>query len=266
MNCTSVWSVVIGSIAALCAAPCAAQSFRIESQVYEAEPVQLIAESLTLFDQGLVLDFTLELSSDKRPIEIIIFDTRRKSFVLLDCQRQVKLTLEQYELVRMLEEARRELSQQDSLAFLADPQLVEEVNLADSAVELTSPHFTYRVLGERPKDDSLLAAYHEYLDAFARLSASDPRRLPPFTRLQVNQSLRKLGWIPREVELWIHSDALPRHRVHWLSKHHSNWTLSDADRQRIDSAKRDWQNFKSVNLREYRQITATAQAEDRVPK
>ncbi len=233
----------------------AAQSFRVESRVHEADNQQLIAESLTLFDGGAVFDFSFELNA-KEPAEVIIFDTRKQQYVLLDYQRRIKLVLENYELVRMLEEQRRELSAREELAFLAEPRLQEQMDLAASSVELTNGHFTYRAIGQRPRDGTLLVPYHEYLDVYARLSVTDPRRLPPFTRIAVNQALRKAGWIPTEVELWVHSAALPNHQVHWKSTHHTTWTLSDADRERIEMAKRNWLAFKSVSLREYRNLPA----------
>ncbi|HMP77914.1 MAG TPA: hypothetical protein PKD54_00545 [Pirellulaceae bacterium] len=229
------------------------QSFRVESQVCDVATSEMLAESLTLYDGGLALDFSYDLQS-KEPREVIIYDSRKHQLILLDYRRQVKLVLESYELVRMLEEQRRELAENEDLSFLVDPQLREQMDLAAMTIELSNAHLTYRVTGQLPRDGSLLVPYYEYLDVFARLSVTDPQRLPPFTRIAVNQSLRKAGWIPAEVELWIHSAALPRHRVHWKSQHHTGWTLSDADRQRIEQAKRNWLGFKSVSLRDYRNL------------
>ena len=232
-----------------------AQQFRIESQVYSAGEKTPVAESLTLYDGGYAFDFSFEPGSQSQEVEIVVFDQARKTLVLLDVKREMRLTLEQYELAKMLEELRLQLSQKQDLNFLVNPQFSEKTDFASGLIELENPKLSYRATCEKPKDIASMSLYYESQDQFTWLAASDPSRLPPFSRLALNQAIKKNGLMPKEIKLHVHSEGLLQRDLDLHSKHSVIWQLSVDDRKRIESAKKKWMTYAPVSLGKFRGLT-----------
>jgi hypothetical protein len=231
-----------------------AQQLRIESHVYREGRQQPVASSLTLIDNGFVYDFSLDPLQPETELEVAIYDYHRRTVNLLDCQRQVRLNLEQYEILKMVEEQRLQLAQKPELEFLVAPPFAEHTDIANATVELRHPQISYKAVCEKPKDMTALPTYYDALDQMTRLAASDPGRLPPFPRLAFNQALRKYNLMPVEIEMRLASEGILQQDMQLRSTHTTIWQLSTGDRQRIEQAKKKYMNFEVVTLGKYRQL------------
>lgn len=231
-----------------------AQQLRIESHVYRSGRQEPIASSLTLFDNGLVYDFSLDPLQPDTELEIAIYDYHKRNINLLDCQRQIRLNLEQYELIKMVEEQRLQLTQKPELEFLVAPAFSEQTDIANGTVELRHPQISYTAVCEKPKDMTALPIYYDAVDQLTRLAASDPERLPPFPRLAFNQTLRQHNLMPLEIEMKLVSEGLLQRDLQLRSVHTSIWQLSSADTERIEQARKKYMTFAVVPLGKYRQL------------
>lgn len=230
------------------------QEFRIESQVYAAQSTQPISHNVTLFTPKLIYDTRLSNDAEPKPIEHVVFDTRQKTLILLDTQREVRVEILDLELLKILEGLRRETMQNDRTKFLTNDTFEEETDWSDGWVTLTSPSITYRFRGSQPEDISFLPLYFEFLDHFTRLKASDPTMIPPFPRMKLNQAIKKLGWIPDEVQIDARRNGLFREPIKAFSKHVLTKGLTTSDQEMIEQVKKQWMQYKEVPLIEYRGI------------
>jgi len=240
------------------------QEFRIESQVYDANSKLPVSQNVTLFSQGLVFDFRMSNDAQPKPLEIIVYNSRNRMLVLLDPTRQIRLELADLSLLRIVDGVRRETMQDKRTSFLVENDFEEIADWSTKWVTLNSPQIVYRFKGEQPKDVSILPLYFEFLENFTRLGATDPTKIPPFPRMKLNQSIKRLGWIPSEVQITVSQNSLFREGFTAKSKHTLITQLSSKDRERIDLAKQYWQTFKNVKLDEYRGLKR--QSKSLIPK
>jgi hypothetical protein len=230
------------------------QEFRIESQVYAGQSTQPISHNVTLFTPKLICDMQMSDEAEPQPVEYVVFDPRQQLFVLLDVQREVRMEIFNLELMRLMEGLRRETMQNDRTKFLTDDTFEEDTDWSDGWVTLTSSNITYQFKGSQPDDVSCLPLYFDFLDHFTRLKASDPTQIPPFSRIRLNQTIKKLGWIPSEVKIDIRQNGLFREPFQATSKHVLTNGLSTSDQEMIEQAKKLWMQYKAVPLTEYRGI------------
>jgi len=240
------------------------QEFRIESQVYDANSKLPVSQNVTLFSQGLVFDFRMSNDAQPKPLEVIVYNSRNRMLVLLDPARQIRLELADLSLLRIVDGVRRETMQDKRTSFLVENDFEEIADWSTKWVTLNSPQIVYRFKGEQPKDVSILPLYFEFLENFTRLGATDPTKIPPFPRMKLNQSIKRLGWIPSEVQITVSQNSLFREGFTAKSKHTLITQLSSKDRERIDLAKQYWQTFKNVKLDEYRGLKR--QSKSLIPK
>lgn len=240
------------------------QEFRIESQVYDANSKLPVSQNVTLFSQGVVFDFRMSNDAQPKPLEIIVYNSRNRMLVLLDPARQIRLELADLSLLRIVDGVRRETMQDKRTSFLVENDFEEIADWSTKWVTLNSPQIVYRFKGEQPKDVSILPLYFEFLENFTRLGATDPTKIPPFPRMKLNQSIKRLGWIPSEVQITVSQNSLFREGFTAKSKHTLITQLSSKDRERVDLAKQYWQTFKNVKLDEYRGLKR--QSKSLIPK
>lgn len=253
------WAVIVGCLtAATTQAQTRTPKFRIESQVYVDGDQTPVSQNVTLFDDGVVYDLQMETSANRLPSEIVIFDERRRELILLDVGRKLAWTIADLRLMKMLDQLRRETLNNDKTSFLVNDSFTETHDWSSDIVTLESQSIHYRVKGKRPADDTLLPRYYDFLDQFTRLSASDPKRVPPFPRLTLNKSIKAMGWIPSEVKVKIDPNSLFKEPFSAISKHVLVMSLSEADQDRIKFARKCWLEFESCTLSEYRQIPAAS--------
>jgi hypothetical protein len=158
----------------------------------------------------------------------------------------------------MVDVLRRDISQKQDLKFLVEESFKETQELQSSRITLTSPTIRYDLEGQRPADTNYLKIHGEFLDIFTRLNASDPGGFPPFARLRLNESIKKMGWIPSSVEIVMQPNALVPKGVRMKSTHVLIDGLSKEDSAKIETAKKQWLSYQAVNLLKYRKIEQTA--------
>ena len=245
-------TMLIGLIAA---APVAGQEFRIESQIYLDASKLPVSKNVTLFSEQIVFDFQMSEEAQPVPTETVIFDAKRRLMVLLDAQRKVRLELPELRLITILEASRKDTLEDTRSSFLVKEIFKEDNDWANGWVTLDSPSITYRYKGDRPERAEILPPYFDFLENFTRLLATDPTKIPPFARLKLNSSIRRVGWMPSEVQISIKPNSLFRQGLKARSTHKVVNKLSKQDHLRIAEAKQQWLNFKSVDLSEYRNLT-----------
>jgi len=260
-----VKSTVVGSVvtlAFLVTSPSLGQQFRIETFVYRDQDKTPISENLTLFHDGLVYDFLL--GQDRSAEEIAIYDSRGETFVLINVARRVRTEITLVELMQRLEAFKTSGVIKPEDRFLIDAEFTEDYDPANGLLTLKSDQLTYRVRGQQVKDEAAWHALVDFMDQFARLNVTDPRRMPPFARLRVNQSIRQRRLVPTEVALEIQpAGRLWTAPVKVRAEHYTVWQLSREDLKRIDVARRFWVDFPAVSLAEFRQLdTATPTSAD----
>ncbi len=238
-----------------------AQGFRIETEVTNRDTGETVSENLTLFDDNIIVDFTLKPDKTRFPIEIVANIVNEKRFVLMDTTRKIKTELVESDLLRILAALQGSAFVDDSNRFLFRPEFEESFDDSTGWLELRSPQLVYRTRGQRPEQEMALQKYYEFIDQFARLNATDPRRMPPFARLRLNQAIRKQGIMPDEVEMTLVPDKLGNQpEIRMRTSHVVVWELSETDRQRIESAKRYWVEFENIGMKQYRGLDVEATA------
>ncbi len=237
-----------------------AQEFRIESEVYSGDSTEPGSHNITLFSGGMIYDYQMSNEADSQPVEIAVYDSRDQSFVLIDCERNMRLEVSHVELIKMLEGLRQQTLRDDQTSFLINEPFEENYDFASGIVTLDSASISYRFQGKQPDDVSILPVYFQFIDQFSQLNASDPHKLPPFPRLRLNQSIQKFGWIPDTIHVTLRPNPLFRSQVDLTSKHTLIPELSNADQLRIAETKTHWLGTKNVGIGEYREFETTTSA------
>lgn len=232
--------------------PSWAQQFRIETQIYIGAEAETASENTTLFAGGLVFDVQ---QKGGQTHEVAILDPQHRKIILLDRFRQVKLELDEIQLIKMADSLRKQTSTNKAAGFLVNDRFEENVDLDNGTATLTSPLIKYTVTGRRPSDVRMLPQYNQFIDYFTRMKFSDPHAFPPFPRLRLNETLSKLGWIPTEVTIDIDENMLFKEGLKATSKHTMIPNLSDKDLATVSQLKVQWLNFKPVSLNEYRGLS-----------
>ncbi len=229
-----------------------AQDFRIDSEVYLADVKKPVSHSITLFSERLIVDFLMSEDDDLKAVEVVIFDSQQRRLVLLDMDRKIRTEITDLQLEKVVESLSRELQNNDATRFLTADSWVHDTDWSSNTVTMTSPNIVYQFRGTQPDNAAILPRYVEFLDNFTKLNATDPRKLPPFPRMKLNQKIKQLGWIPSEVRVTVKANDFVKEEIDARSKHRVTPGLSGSDKEWIANAKRDWVQLKEVDLKEYR--------------
>ena len=230
------------------------QDFRVESQVFVGGSNSPASENLTLYQSGLAYDFQMDVTAPGTPLEIVIYDSREKKLVLLDMQRKLRTDIPDFELIKMLESLRESGASKEDANFLLNPELESNFDVKSDTITVTNDDMTYRAKGKAPENLVAMPMFYEAMDQFTRLSASDPKRLPPFARLALNREIRNHGLFPVGIEMSMRAGAISREEFNARSTHTVMWQLSRNDIARIEEAKRHWMSFEKVSIGDYRGI------------
>ena len=229
--------------------------FRIESKMLVGDSEQPQTHNLTLFSKGVVYDFQHGSNPTDEPNEVVIFNSRTKQVILLNLAMEQKLEIYDVSLLKLLDGVRREAEKDPRTRFLVQDQYEEVIDTDTKSVNLTSNNISYRFEGETPGDAEIMPVYFEFLDTFTRLQASDPKKLPPLPRIRLNQSIRRVGWIPTRVDIEVKKNAMFQQPFVAHTEHKLTTGVTASDREKITEAKKHWTQFKSVTLAEYRGFT-----------
>jgi hypothetical protein len=250
---------VLGIVASLCLAACgslaAGQEFRIDTEVFVGEEKEPLAETLTLFSNGFVYDFSLDKGE-----ELTVFDARRGKFTVLDPARQVKTVIATQDVLDwcLALSTHAVKSKDPTFAFAAQPTFdvhessVEENGQTLTEVTLSGNQIDYSAKGKKPEVAEAVAVFHDFANWYARLNALlPPGGLPPEARLKLNQELASRGLLPSEIKLTITPASRFKSKLELRSHHLVNWTLSGSDRKRLERAGDYLQTFQTVSFEQY---------------
>lgn len=230
------------------------QDMRIETEVYAGKSNQPVFENITLFSGNSVYDF-----SRTGPEKITVYDRARGKFVLLNVEDKTKVVLDQETVegyVNLLK-TREKLATREP--FLFSPTFEEKFDESSSQLTLSSEEMTYKIVGMKSKSNESFEAYVDFANWYSKLSATDPRQMPPFARLEVNKAISKHQLIPKEVErVYRPKNNVFGTTIQAKTKHYVVWQLSKKDRQRIDDALDHITQFKEVSLSEFYELPPVA--------
>ncbi|MDA1014998.1 MAG: hypothetical protein O3A00_11180 [Planctomycetota bacterium] len=276
MNASTRW-IAVGLFAAYlgCSTFCAeslGQDYRVYTKVYDVrEPANndskppVIARSLTIFHAGKTYDYLHSLS------EVIIFDPNNHRFLVLNTQKRMA-TIVDFDVIRRKLEVRT-TEMRNHIAELRESgdANVEEIARAlqaqlapifaqtydNGTLALTSPYCRYRVRCASVDKPDALKRYLHYADWTARLNCVlNPNAMFPEPRLALNESLRKLGRMPTEVEL----TARDERTIQLKAEHKISWQLESQDRSLIHTWEQMLKDPKTEfkTFREYQRILFAA--------
>lgn len=223
------------------------QDMRIETEVYSGKSRQPVFENITLFSGNSVYDF-----SRTGPEKITVYDRNRGKFVLLNVEAQTKVVLDRDTIEGYVDvlKSREKLVAREP--FLFQPKFEEEFDESNGQLTLSSDEMTYKVVGMKSKSAESFDAYVDFADWYSKLSATDPRQMPPFARLELNKAITKHQLIPKEVErTYRPKNNVFANTIQAKTKHYVVWQLSKKDRQRIDDALDHITQFREVSLAEF---------------
>lgn len=235
-----------------------AEDFRIVSEVFAGDSTSSpISHNLTLFSERLICDFLMSDDLIPQPKEVTIFDTQQKRFVLLDMDRKVRTEISDLQIQKLVDTLAHETQANEKSKFLISDNFTEETDWGEGSFRMSSPNITYHFKGAQPRESAILPAYFEFLDYFTKLNATDPRKLPPFPRMMLNQKIKQLGWLPSEVRISTKPNEFFREGWEACSTHCLTMGLTSRDKELLANAKRDWMQFRLVELTEYRQLSGS---------
>ena len=246
-------SCLIGLLAGF-AGPAFAQELRIDTELFEDRKKEPFSENLTLFHDGTIYDFRFEPGETRSMEEVVVFRVNTSgegTFWLLDLDRQVKLTLSARTLMQLVDQVKHNEKLRAEQPQFIEPRFNEDWNANTGRLALISDQITYTATGTRTGNHSALEAYHNFANWYARLNAADPRKLPPFARLALNESLYKRGIIPEQIELTLKTGEFIESAVHIKAKHYYVWTLSKSDISMITQVHAMISEFRDIDLAGY---------------
>jgi hypothetical protein len=140
------------------------------------------------------------------------------------------------------------------MQFLAEPSFEERYDPSRRELILFSDLVNYRAI-VTSADNAVASQYREFSDWYARLNAiliSGAR--PPFARLKLNEALARREAVAREVTLTITVVKYGKTQPATVrSEHILSLTLTPADTERIDLARKSMTAYKPVSFDHYRQ-------------
>lgn len=229
--------------------PALAIELRVETRMYAGDDPEVIAESTTLFHDGVVYDFR---GAEGR---VTIYRAGQGAapgrFLLLDKTRLVRTEIDTHKLSALMDKLQRWGAAQDDpfLRFVAEPKFQESFEEDAGLLLLTSDHLSYRITTQPAPSPEAAREVKDFLDQFAKLHTLLEAGLPPHPRLMVNEALLRHSAVALDVQLSDHRDGAPSLRA----EHIVNWLLSKQDMSRIDGALNEMAAYREVTNIEFQQ-------------
>lgn len=250
---TRPYFVALLTLGLLCslAANSAAQSYRMETDVYVTGRKQPECQTLTLVTDGLVYDFltTFPPENPKGELtEVVVFNLSSGRVVLLDVKRSVKTVLTTDQILQLTASIKTNVPANNAVfQFAANPQFETKFSELDNQLTLSSETMTYRVEGVKPDKAGAVGSYQEFADWSARLNSCRPGNLPPHARMELSKQLADRGLIPQKIHRTI---VVPgrfgNKKLEVESRHMVNWGLSTKDHKRIETVGEQINTFEPV--------------------
>ena len=238
--------------------------FKIETKMFTGSGKEAVFMNKTIFSEGLIFDFP-KAPGSQAPEEVLVYDSNLKVISLLDLKRQMQLKLMDVQLKKMTDSVRQQMATDDRSRAMIEQTFEENLDADKGSFELVgSQNMTYRLYGKTPESPKLLSAYFEFLDVFTQVQITDPKKLPPFARLRLNESIRRIGWVPDRVEISVgKSDFFPS-SFKARTEHKIVMEVTDRDRAEVALAKKNWRALPEVTLAKFRGLREKSSFFERV--
>jgi hypothetical protein len=228
---------------------------RVESEVFVNDDNTPVAESLTLFQDGITWDF-LDPPAGAVEGDVILHDPARERVIVLDPERNLKTEIRTIRLERLNVSLATWARQSDDplMQWAGTADFGDAIITDGDRIELTGPRVKYAVEFTRSASDEAVAAYRRFADTAILLKAlMQPGGLPPFPRLAINRHVELAGGIPTAVTLSITPKRalLPGAGDTLRSVHKVHPQLIDGDHSRIDAAGAQLTVAEEVDLEEF---------------
>ena len=227
----------------------------LETFIYVDGQKDPVSENVTLFTGGKVFDFRLDPKTHE-PLEVVVYDPARQRFELIDPVGNRRTTIAEADVLELLAAmaTNQEVTRRDPMLYDAAgfETLTETYDATTGWLSLKSSdgRLEYRARGERPRNPDALAPFCQFTDWYARLNGTDASKMPPFARLALNQRFLKHGILPSEIQLTYSPPGLLGRKVSATAKHYTSWSLTRADRERIEKLNR-WTDLPRVEVATY---------------
>ena len=223
-------SRILGCVILLLCGSVHGQQFRIDTQVFANGGKKPIAESTTIFDNGVAYDFL------KSPQEIAILHVNSGEVTLLDmaAKRRCMVTPNQmFQFVAAIEG--RLLQKPNRVAvFLFNPKFQLKFNKVRRQIQLIHPLYSYTATGTPAKVDRADLHFQLFADGMARLNTLR-NGVPPKPRLRLNLALASRKFLPTKVERKMAFGNGPKQTA--KSIHKIKWMLKKEDLDRVKAAR-----------------------------
>lgn len=205
-------------VAIMISVPAQAENFRVTTEISEGDTVH--SASNTIFFQGRVFD-----SSDPDGNEFTVYDPTLKRIRLINIKEKIQTQLPTDAVARFTAQLKLRAPQLKD-AFFLEPNFKDESN--EQRIRLAAPQLTYEAETTSAKFPGAVEEYRSFADWICQLNAMNPRNLPPFPRMELNQALHARKSLPLAVRLRLPIDGNERVIE---SKHRYYWVLSRKDRE-----------------------------------
>lgn len=227
-----------------------AQEFSITTEIYLAGKSVPNSSNLTLFSNGVFYDFMFGGKISDHAQEIVIYDARNKRFILLKPEEEVRAEIFVEDVGNFVDSLKTDVELQKRIGFLLDISF-DEVSFENDVLAMNSDRLRYKAKGIRPKDQPHFDLILDFMNQYARLNATKVGTFPPFARLKLNEQLKLHNLVPTEVEMTLSLDDGTINTA--KSKHKIDWRVSEDDRERIEDAKRIWEESDQISIAKFRQ-------------
>jgi hypothetical protein len=236
----------IGWVLLASTARLAASDFAIQTQVYEGNRPELVAENLTVFSGPMIYDFGLT-----PPERVAVLDTATRQFHLACPEQRIQTLISADQLLRFVaaEHSAAETSANELVRFAAAPTFTRSFDPASGQLGLSSPCWDYQVQTLAAEDETQLDRYLQFAHWFTYLNALF-RPIPPGVRLQLNQALHDYQRLPSRVVVRIKREG--QVVLEQESRHQMIGQLSDRERKRIERWDQQQPQCHLLSVQQYR--------------
>ncbi|MBR2694887.1 MAG: hypothetical protein IKE69_11815 [Thermoguttaceae bacterium] len=182
----------------------ALSQFRIDNVLTirkEGEEDGVRVVTTTLFSKGMVIDFIGDND------EVIVYNRKTKTFVLLDPIHRVQTELALSEIDQFLDTLRSVVSQKKDAQsqFLLSPNFEITRNDETGDLSFSSKWYEYLVSTRSFDDPELSGVYFEFIDVYTKLNLYlNPGNYTPLARMAVNDLLAREKRFPAKIRLTLY--------------------------------------------------------------
>ena len=208
--------------------------FRVETDVFFGDQAAPQQQSKTLFLDGVAFDISLN-----DPNVITMVDPARQRIALLNQATRTRSEVDLRQLHEYIDSARKQAEASGLAVFLRGATQVAQ---SDGEVRVGDAALLYQATVQRPPEERMAVEYAQVADALVLLNGWRSG-VPPFARLQLNQTLASMKSLPSEITRTSRADD---QALVVRSKLHANWRLSRDDQDQIAEVERMLNEFQEV--------------------